>query len=79
VFVGVGTKRVCDLFTAVCQKELAIIFINKQDTVGRKRNNRDQQYMKQILNQLLIEMNRFQPNKSIIVIVATNFPDLLDQ
>ena len=58
MFVGIGTKRVCDLFTAACKKGLAIIFCDKQDAADRKRSNRDQQYMKQILNQLLIEMNR---------------------
>ncbi|KXN89262.1 ATP-dependent zinc metalloprotease FTSH 5, mitochondrial [Leucoagaricus sp. SymC.cos] len=79
MFVGVGAKRVRDLFAAGRKKEPAIIFIDELDAVGGKRSNRDQQYMKQTLNQLLVEMDGFQPNESIIVIAATNFPESLDQ
>jgi len=78
VFVGVGAKRVRDLFAAARKKEPAIIFIDELDAVGGKRSNRDQQYMKQTLNQLLVEMDGFQQSQGVIVIAATNFPESLD-
>lgn len=78
VFVGVGAKRVRELFAAARKKEPAIIFIDELDAVGGRRSSRDQQYMKQTLNQLLVEMDGFQTNESVIVIAATNFPESLD-
>ncbi|KAJ7219269.1 ATP-dependent peptidase [Mycena pura] len=79
MFVGVGAKRVRDLFAAARKKDRAIIFIDELDAVGGKRSSRDQQYMKQTLNQLLVEMDGFQQTEGIIVISATNFPQSLDQ
>jgi len=78
VFVGIGAKRARDLFAAARKKEPATIFIDELDAVGGKRSNRDQQYQ-QTLNQLLVEMDGSQPNESIIVMAATDFPESLDQ
>ncbi|KAI0082664.1 ATP-dependent metallopeptidase Hfl [Panus rudis PR-1116 ss-1] len=78
MFVGVGAKRVRDLFETARKKQPAIIFIDELDAIGGKRTNRDQHYMKQTLNQLLVEMDGFLETEGIIVIAATNFPDSLD-
>ncbi len=78
MFVGVGAKRVRDLFAAARKKQPAIIFIDELDAIGGKRTSRDQHYMKQTLNQLLVEMDGFLQSEGVIVIAATNFPDSLD-
>jgi len=78
MFVGVGAKRVRELFATARKKQPSIIFIDELDAIGGKRNNRDQHYMKQTLNQLLVEMDGFLQSEGVIVIAATNFPDSLD-
>ncbi|KAG7092446.1 hypothetical protein E1B28_008800 [Marasmius oreades] len=78
MFVGVGAKRVRELFSAARKKQPAIIFIDELDAVGGRRSSRDQQYMKQTLNQLLVEMDGFQQTEGVIVMAATNFPESLD-
>lgn len=79
MFVGVGAKRMRNLFKAAREKQPAIIFIDELDAIGTKRSARDQQHMKQTLNQLLVEMDGFSPADGIIVIAATNFPQSLDK
>jgi len=79
MFVGVGAKRVRDLFATARKKQPAIIFIDELDAVGGKRSARDQQYMKQTLNQLLVEMDGFVQDEGVIIIAATNFPESLDE
>ena len=77
--VGVGARRVRALFKKAKETAPCIIFIDEIDAVGGKRSSRDQQYMKQTLNQLLVEMDGFQQTEGVIVIAATNFPESLDQ
>jgi ATP-dependent metalloprotease len=78
VFVGVGARRVRDLFAAAKSKAPAIIFIDELDAMGGKRSARDSASNKQTLNQLLTELDGFDQNTNIIIIAATNFPQLLD-
>ncbi|KAF1809687.1 ATP-dependent metallopeptidase Hfl [Eremomyces bilateralis CBS 781.70] len=79
VYVGVGAKRVRELFTAARTKAPAIVFIDELDAIGGKRNERDAAYVKQTLNQLLTELDGFDQDAGVIIIGATNFPESLDK
>ncbi|EHK96823.1 putative Mitochondrial inner membrane i-AAA protease supercomplex subunit YME1 [Glarea lozoyensis 74030] len=79
VYVGVGAKRVRELFAAAKGKSPAIVFIDELDAIGGKRNARDAAYVKQTLNQLLTELDGFEQNSGVIILAATNFPEMLDK
>src|ERR1700761_6540703 len=81
MFVGVGASRVRDMFEQAKKNAPCIIFIDEIDAVGRHRGaglggGNDER--EQTLNQLLVEMDRFEQNEGIIIIAATNRPDVLD-
>ena len=81
MFVGVGASRVRDLFTQAKENSPAIIFVDEIDAVGRHRGagmggGHDER--EQTLNQMLVEMDGFDPNTNVIMIAATNRPDILD-
>ena len=81
MFVGVGASRVRDLFQTAKKAAPAIIFVDEIDAVGRVRGTgvgggNDER--EQTLNQILVEMDGFEPNEKVIVMAATNRPDVLD-
>ncbi|MDP3727021.1 MAG: ATP-dependent zinc metalloprotease FtsH [bacterium] len=81
LFVGIGASRVRDLFKLAKKSAPAIIFIDEIDAVGRHRGaglggGHDER--EQTLNQILVEMDGFETNESVIIIAATNRPDVLD-
>jgi cell division protease FtsH len=81
MFVGVGASRVRDLFNEAKKASPAIIFIDELDSIGRLRGaglggGHDER--EQTLNQLLSEMDGFEPNEEVVVMAATNRPDILD-
>ena len=82
MFVGVGASRVRDLFEEAKKKAPCIVFIDEIDAVGRQRGaglggGHDER--EQTLNQLLVEMDGFSANEGVIVLAATNRPDVLDK
>ncbi len=82
MFVGVGASRVRDLFEQAKKNAPCIVFIDEIDAVGRQRGaglggGHDER--EQTLNQLLVEMDGFAPNEGVIVLAATNRPDVLDK
>lgn len=82
MFVGVGASRVRDLFETAKKNSPAIVFIDEIDAVGRQRGaglggGHDER--EQTLNQLLVEMDGFGANEGVIIIAATNRPDILDK
>lgn len=79
IYVGVGAKRVRELFSGAKAKSPAIIFIDELDAIGGKRSARDASYAKQTLNQLLTELDGFEQNSGVIILAATNFPETLDK
>jgi cell division protease FtsH len=81
MFVGVGASRVRDMFEKAKSNSPAIIFIDELDAIGRKRGaglggGHDER--EQTLNELLSEMDGFEPNEGVIILAATNRPDVLD-
>ncbi|KAF5731234.1 Cell division protease ftsH isoform 1 [Tripterygium wilfordii] len=77
MFVGVGARRVRSLFQAAKKKAPCIIFIDEVDAVGSTRKQWEG-HTKKTLHQLLVEMDGFEQNEGIILMAATNFPDILD-
>ncbi len=81
MFVGVGAARVRDLFKEAKDHSPCIVFIDEIDAVGRQRNNSGlsgNDEREQTLNQLLVEMDGFEKDTNVVVIAATNRPDVLD-
>ncbi|NLV87739.1 MAG: ATP-dependent zinc metalloprotease FtsH [Tissierellia bacterium] len=78
-YVGVGAKRVRTLFERAKKEAPSIIFIDEIDAIGAKRNLESNKEKDQTLNQLLVEMDGFNTNETVIVIGATNRIDLLDE
>jgi len=78
MYVGVGARRVRDLFQTAKKESPCIVFIDEIDAVGGNRQLKDQSALKMTLNELLVQMDGFDENSGIIVIGATNFAESLD-
>mmetsp|Transcript_20432 Transcript_20432/g.38244 ORF Transcript_20432/g.38244 Transcript_20432/m.38244 type:complete len:579 (-) Transcript_20432:2297-4033(-) len=79
LFVGLGAKRIRELFETAKQNAPCVVFIDEIDALGGSRSNRDMNYNRQSLNQLLVELDGFSARDNIVVIAATNFPESLDK
>jgi ATP-dependent metalloprotease len=80
MFVGVGAARVRNLFSAAKEHAPCIVFVDELDAIGGRRVKNDvQPYSRMTLNQLLVEMDGFEQNSGVVVIGATNFPEVLDE
>jgi cell division protease FtsH len=81
MYAGVGARRIRQLFADARKHPACLIFIDELDAVGRSRGKMSLSHeeREQTLNQLLVEMDGFAPNRSIVVIAATNRPDILDE
>lgn len=79
MFVGVGASRIREMFQSAKEQSPAIVFIDEIDAVGSARNPRDPQHARMTLNQLLTEMDGFSETEGIVVIAATNVPEVLDK
>lgn len=81
MFVGMGAARVRDLFKKAHEKAPCIVFIDEIDTIGKNRNSSlsSSDEREQTLNQLLTEMDGFQPDKGVVILAATNRPEVLDK
>jgi cell division protease FtsH len=82
MFVGVGAARIRDLFERAKKVAPCIVFVDEIDSIGRERGSKtaiaSNEEREQTLNQLLVEMDGFEPNLGVIVLAATNRPDILD-
>ena len=82
MFVGVGAARIRDLFDRAKKVAPCIVFVDEIDSIGRERGSKtaiaSNEEREQTLNQLLVEMDGFEPNLGVIVLAATNRPDILD-
>lgn len=82
IFVGVGASRVRNLFDEAKKKAPCIVFIDELDAVGRQRNQgygEGNDEREQTINQILTEMDGFEENTGVIVLAATNIPEVLDK
>lgn len=79
MFVGVGARRIRDLFQEARKHAPCIVFIDEIDAVGSKRSTRDNSAARMTLNQLLVELDGFEQNNGVVVICATNLADSLDK
>lgn len=78
MYVGVGAKRVRELFAAAKKNSPCIVFIDEIDAIGSTRHLKEQQALKMTLNQLLVELDGFKESEGVIIIGATNLPEVLD-